>query len=405
MAIEVRCPSCGTLVRAPDDAEGKIGRCPKCHERFRITAPGQRPAPSPAPRYEPPAQAIPQPEYRPPVQQPPPSPAMYGPAPQPPAPQVVQQFVMQGAPARTSALAVWSMVLGLVSLLLCGFLGPLAFIFGIAGVSAINRSRGHLTGKGMAITGIILGALELVPLVFILILFFAGVAALPFSLPIVPHLADNESVTIGSLKTVATQEAIFRQQCEVDQDGNGAGEYGLLGEMAGEICVRYPNAGTDPKRIVNPAYLSQQFRTGGSAGQGYATKSGYHIVIYLCATADATTHLALTSGTDRTLGGTAIAGGAGLDPAVPAQMAAIPMQETSFAAYAWPEKLHSTGTRAFFINEAGEVYATKMEAKTYDGASGPAVSAAFTDANNVFKSPISAGKTLGADGNQWQPAQ
>ena len=190
MAIEVRCPSCGTLVRAPDDAEGKIGRCPKCHERFRIAAPAHRPAPSPAPRYDPAPQAIPQPEYRLPVQQPPPT-QVYAPSPvYAPAPQaavnVVQHFGTMGASARTSALAVWSFVLGLLGILFCGFLGPVAFVLGIAGVSAVNHSGGHLTGKGMAITGIILGLLELIPMI-IIILFFAGLMALPFSLPTPPH--------------------------------------------------------------------------------------------------------------------------------------------------------------------------------------------------------------------------
>ena len=239
----------------------------------------------------------------------------------------------------------------------------------------------------------------------IVVAIIAIIAAIAIPSLLRSRMAANESVTIGSLKTVATQEAIFRQQCGVDQDGNGAGEYGLLGEMADEICVRYPNGGTDPKRVVNPAYLSQQFKTGGGAGQGYATKSGYHVMVYLCATADATTQAALTAGNDRSLGGTASAGIAGLNPATDTAMAAISLQEVCFAVYAWPAELKSTGGRAFFINESGEVYATSMQAKTYDVSAGPAVNAAFTNADNVFKARISAGRTVGVDGNVWNPAQ
>ena len=239
----------------------------------------------------------------------------------------------------------------------------------------------------------------------IVVAIIAIIAAIAIPNLLRSRMAANESVTIGSLKTVATQEAIFRQQCGVDQDGNGAGEYGLLGELAAEICVRYPNGGTDPARVVNPAYLSQQFRTAGSAGQGYAIKSGYHVMMYLCATADATTQAASSAGNDKDLGGTASAGAAGLDPTVANQMAAISLQEICFAAYAWPAELRSTGGRAFFINEMGEVYATSMQAKTYDVSAGPAVNAAFTNADNVFKARISAGRTVGVDGNVWNPAQ
>ena len=116
-------------------------------------------------------------------------------------------------------------------------------------------------------------------------------------------------------------------------------------------------------------------------------------------------HAALTADNDKGLGGTTSAGVAGLDPAVATNQAAISLQEVSFAAYAWPVELKSTGGRAFFINEAGEVYATKMDAKTYDIANGPAVNAVFTDAANVFKAHLSAGATKGVDGNQWNPAQ
>ena len=38
MAIQVRCPWCGLLVKAPDGAAGKMGKCPKCQEKFKILA-------------------------------------------------------------------------------------------------------------------------------------------------------------------------------------------------------------------------------------------------------------------------------------------------------------------------------------------------------------------------------
>lgn len=58
---------------------------------------------------------------------------------------------------RTSGLAIASLVLGLLWL---GGLGSLlAIIFGHAALSEINKSQGHVLGRGMAIAGIVLGYL------------------------------------------------------------------------------------------------------------------------------------------------------------------------------------------------------------------------------------------------------
>ena len=60
--------------------------------------------------------------------------------------------------ARTSALAVWSLVLGILSLLCIGlFAGIPAIICGHMGRSRIKQSNGALTGGGMALAGLILG--------------------------------------------------------------------------------------------------------------------------------------------------------------------------------------------------------------------------------------------------------
>jgi hypothetical protein len=39
MAIELHCNHCGKLVRAPDDAGGKHGKCPSCHQSVYIPTP------------------------------------------------------------------------------------------------------------------------------------------------------------------------------------------------------------------------------------------------------------------------------------------------------------------------------------------------------------------------------
>lgn len=39
MPIEFRCEHCGTLVKAPDNAGGRHGRCPSCHQSVYIPSP------------------------------------------------------------------------------------------------------------------------------------------------------------------------------------------------------------------------------------------------------------------------------------------------------------------------------------------------------------------------------
>lgn len=42
MSIEFHCNHCGKLVRAPDDAGGKHGKCPSCHQSVYIPLPSDQ---------------------------------------------------------------------------------------------------------------------------------------------------------------------------------------------------------------------------------------------------------------------------------------------------------------------------------------------------------------------------
>jgi hypothetical protein len=60
--------------------------------------------------------------------------------------------------AKTSALAVWSLILGILSLLCFGiFAGIPAIICGHMGRAKIKQSQGKLIGGGMALAGLIMG--------------------------------------------------------------------------------------------------------------------------------------------------------------------------------------------------------------------------------------------------------
>ena len=83
--------------------------------------------------------------------------------------------------AKTETLAIISLIAGILSLIVsfcCGFLGfpfPIAaIILGLISLSKIKKDPENLKGKGLAIGGIICGAVGIVLLVLAIILFGAG---------------------------------------------------------------------------------------------------------------------------------------------------------------------------------------------------------------------------------------
>lgn len=69
--------------------------------------------------------------------------------------------------AKTSALAVTSLVLGILSFCTFFITAPLAIILGVIGLFKIEKSQGKLKGRGIAITGIALPVIAL-PIVALL---------------------------------------------------------------------------------------------------------------------------------------------------------------------------------------------------------------------------------------------
>jgi hypothetical protein len=81
----------------------------------------------------------------------------------PPVPQGHPYPSAQGwnGPKKTSGSAVASMILGILSFLLWILASIPAIICGHLSLSSINRSRGALQGRGMAISGLVMGYLTL----------------------------------------------------------------------------------------------------------------------------------------------------------------------------------------------------------------------------------------------------
>jgi len=62
------------------------------------------------------------------------------------------------AEAKTSGLAIASLVLGVLGLMSCGLTALVGLILGICGLVSINNSKGRLMGSGLAVAGIVISA-------------------------------------------------------------------------------------------------------------------------------------------------------------------------------------------------------------------------------------------------------
>jgi hypothetical protein len=183
MPIQFSC-ACGRQLQASDEHAGRRTRCPACGQE--MTIPGnaagiQRPEPREVSRARP--------DHREAIAQ---EPAR---GERRPTWSAEDEDDWQGPP-RTSGKAIASLVLGLLSFLLCLLTGIPALILGISGLAEINRSRNRVKGRGLAITGIILGSIG----IFLVIPYLIG--SVVYSTSKV-RLAANRMQSANNLKQLA----------------------------------------------------------------------------------------------------------------------------------------------------------------------------------------------------------
>lgn len=206
------------------------------------------------------------------------------------------------------------------------------------------------------------------------------------------RLSANERAAENNLLSLAAAEAAWKAEARVDQDADAVGEYGLLGELAGELV---PRSGEKKP----PAFMSPDFSTGGSAGtDGGCVVNGYVYRVYLAASVAESGEI--TAGDDKTLGGARDAAGKTLTDAD-----AIKRQEEKLILYAWPEKAGSTGRWGYAVTEGRRLVGTDMASRPYSGRGPigspnvPAPDAAFL--GKAFESDLAA-DAVGSDGNRWR---
>lgn len=279
---------------------------------------------------------------------------------------------------QSCGLATWSLILGIAGFFLCfGIPSLLAIIFGIIGLVKINAGKGLLTGKGKAITGIILGGLWFVIMPVVIIIAIAipsfvssresarhqhrsdvgllreldanksggGMSNLmePAN-PKPPELMSgrtlaNEISAVASLRNIAKAEAVWRQQ---DADGNGqedywtydvSGLYRILRADGLTKCEFIPldiasaDASPADAEIFGDSRLAQRLSAKTMSKYGYL----FEAMAY-----DESGELYNQEMINN----------------IPAA------NKTKFAFIAYPETYGKTGSKIFIINESGTVYET-----------------------------------------------
>jgi len=200
------------------------------------------------------------------------------------------------------------------------------------------------------------------------------------------RLHANETAAIATLRTFASAQAQFQLRAVADVDNDGVGEFGMIRELSGAADVRDSDNGTysgSGSHLLSPTLLPGSFKVMKNTHE--AGKSGYHYRIFLVGT---TGHAVSEHQTNNIHGGP-------IDS---------DLTETTWCAYAWPANYGNSGSRTFFINQAGDIISTddpQYEGK--DAVDDQTAGAAFSMGGNAASvtGRVATG-TTGRDGNFWR---
>ena len=184
-----------------------------------------------------------------------------GPLPYPPQPPPAMPGPMYGASPRNDSKAVWSLVLGLLSILCCtGIFSAIpAVVLGVMSRRDIARSGGALGGGGLAIAGIACGAFTSLATVGYIAYAVASVGhglrpiptAPPFvySVPTAPTTAPLATSAISSVELSPAGGDLDTQLLAQIGEGMAAGEKILLYVHAtgATACEEFEAALPDPQ--------------------------------------------------------------------------------------------------------------------------------------------------------------
>ena len=242
----------------------------------------------------------------------------------------------------------------------------------------------------------------------IVVAIIAVVASIAIPKLMSARISANENAAIATLRSIASAQAQIQSASAVDTDADGGGEYAYFGELSGRAPLRIydpavpgQNLGAD---VLDPAILPTAFgEIQDDGNDGVVERSGYYFKMFL-PDAGAAPIAGVPEDNTANVGGATAGTFPGADNC-----------EILWCCYAWPVESGSTGNRAFFINQEGDLLQTQNTGANapvfYDGFNSiPAFDASLSD-----ESALDMGSRLGItamlvaegngaaanDGNTW----
>ncbi len=196
-------------------------------------------------------------------------------------------------------------------------------------------------------------------------------------------LKPMEQAALDKLREIYFAEVAFKALKVVDEDHDGVGEYGSLGEMANQVPLR-----DDGTLLLSQVAFPFTPELGVIDSNGYGSLDGYCFALFLPA-AFGTPQL-------EHAGGGFVAGS--LDPN---------LAESKFIVYAWPKRSSSAARRTFAINDQGVAVGCDASFLDHHGLNTPPVG---LDAYPILSFgmgtlPVDQANWLGGDGNTWLKVQ
>jgi hypothetical protein len=206
------------------------------------------------------------------------------------------------------------------------------------------------------------------------------------------EIRANELAVIATLRNLCSCQAQVQTSGKIDCDNDGIGEYGTFLEMTGSTGVRKGFTAGAPSSAdfsaqgtqINPPIVSPAMAD--VDNQGMVVKKGYVYMMFLPDTMN-------PAGFVHERSGPGLVGGTG--------RISVDLSETTWCMYAWPAGLGTTGRRAFFVNQAGDVLQSSNENARHGGNRVIDARSAFRGAG--ITSQVAVG-TKGQDGDVWKVA-
>lgn len=163
------------------------------------------------------------------------------------------------------------------------------------------------------------------------------------------RMAANEAAAFATLKNISSAQAQCQASGVIDVDGDGIGEFGFFAELAGAAAVRSDEKGGVGDVCITPPVLSTAFSR---VSKSVVRRSGYCFQLFLC---DSEGRWCAEDGD----GGSR---GVGI---------AADSAERKWCCLAWPERHGWSGTRAFHVDQDGDVRAAENREGAWSGTGAP----------------------------------